>query len=655
MFEDINHSGDGGIYAELIQNRAFQGSSVFPSTLDAWSSIGADTLSLQNLSNPVSSALPTSMNVAVANGTTGQVGFSNTGWWGFDVQVQDYQGSFYVHGTYNGTVTVSLVSYLSNDTFGTVKVPVQSTANDWTQFNYTLTPSTAAPNPNNTFILTFDAGSAADGSLDFNLISLFPPTYKNRANGNRVDLMEALAGLNPSFLRLPGGNNLEGNDPPYLWYWNLTIGPLENRPGRPGTWGYENTDGLGLIEYLYWCQDLDIEPILAVWGGEYLDGTIISNDTIDVYVQYALDELEFLMGDASTTYGAQRIALGYPDPFQINYVEVGNEDNLNNGLESYQDYRFPAFYDAISSAYPNITIIASTIALDPFPGNASGDYHQYTLPDYFVSQFNFFDNYTSQHPILLGEYATVQQNLPGNPGVNFSNPRVPFPFWIGSVGEAVYLLGAERNADKIIGASYAPTLQNLNSYEWAPDLISYSADPSQDVLSTSWHMISFLSSTRLTNTLPTNNATIGPVYYVAGQNTNTGSSILKAAVYNSTGDVAITVSFDGVAAGTNANLTYLYADDATAYNNVSTPNVVQVNSSTVTSDANGVFSFSLPDLSVAILETEQSTYPSGKIPWGPAGWKAWKNGEGTALGQIKYGDGCEAAMAGQGCAKWHGH
>ena len=303
-------------------------------------------------------------------------------------------------------MTVSMVSTLNNESFGSVNVPVSSTGSDWTQYNYTLTPSQAAPNSNNSFVLTFDAASATDGSLDFNLISLFPPTYKNRPNGNRVDLMEALAGLNPSFLRLPGGNNIEGNDPPYLWYWNETIGPLVDRPGRPGTWGYENTDGLGLVEYLFWCQDLGIEPILAVWSGLYLDGTVISNDTLQTYVQYALDELEFLMGDASTTWGAKRISLGYAEPFQINYVEVGNEDNLNGGEDSYQDYRFPDFYNAIKAAYPNITVIASTIELDPFPGNASGDYHQYTRPDYFVSQFNFFDNYTSQHPILIGKSST---------------------------------------------------------------------------------------------------------------------------------------------------------------------------------------------------------------------------------------------------------
>ncbi|KAI9702635.1 MAG: hypothetical protein M1820_006141 [Bogoriella megaspora] len=597
------------------------------------------------------------MNVAVANSSTASVGFNNSGWWGFDVQVQNYIGSFYVHGTYNGTMIALLQSTTSGETFGSVQIQVESTGTDWTQFNYSLTPAKAAPTSNNTFQLTFNSSLATDGSLDFNLISLFPPTYKNRTNGNRVDLMEALAGLNPSFLRLPGGNNLEGNDPPNLWYWNETLGPLKDRPGRPGTWSYQNTDGLGLIEYLYWCEDLGVEPILAVWGGLYLDGTVISEDDIDTYVQYALDELEFLMGDASTTYGAQRIALGYPNPFQINYVEIGNEDNLNGGQSSYSEYRFPAFYNAISKAYPNITIIGSTIDISPYPGNASGDYHQYTRPDYFVGQFNFFDNYTSEHPILIGEYAVVQPNDGQGDGVNWDDGRSPFPFWIGSVGEAVFLLGAERNADKIIGASYAPLFQNLNSYQWTPDMISYTADPSQDVLSTSWHVVSFLAGTRLSTILPTDEATIGPAYWVAGT-TSSGSHVLKAAIYNSTDDVPFTVKFDGVSGGATANLSYLTASDPYAYNNVGQENVVRTTIHQIEADGDGTFSFGLPNLSVAILETttevENSVTNGHNVQWGPAGWKEWKNGAGTKLGTVDLGDGCQGPMAGKSCArgKW---
>lgn len=225
-------------------------------------------------------------------------------------------------GPYNGSFTASLVSDITNLTYGSIDIPAKSTSSNWTEYSYTLVPTTDAPNSNNSLLITFDKSGVSGGSLDFQLISLFPPTYKNRPNGNRIDLMEALAGLNPSFLRAPGGNNIEGNDPPYFWYWNETLGPLKDRPGRPGTWDYENTDGLGLVEYLWWCQDLDVDIVLAVWAGFYLDGPAISNSSIGVYVQYALDELEFLLGGANTTYGALRISLGYEEPFSVKYVEV---------------------------------------------------------------------------------------------------------------------------------------------------------------------------------------------------------------------------------------------------------------------------------------------------------------------------------------------
>lgn len=166
------------------------------------------------------------------------------------------------------------------------------------------------------------------------------------------------------------------------------------------------------------------------------------------------------MGDGNTTWGAKRIQLGYPEAFQINYVEVGNEDNSNNGTSSYSEYRFPMFYDAISAAYPNITIMGSTVDIDPFPANAAGDFHEYTRPDYFVSLFDLFDNSNTtsrQHKTLVGEYAAVQPNDAIQKEVNWTEPLYPFPFWMGTVAEAVFLIGIERNADKIIGAAYAPT------------------------------------------------------------------------------------------------------------------------------------------------------------------------------------------------------
>ena len=205
MFEDINHSGDGGIYAELIQNRAFQGSTEYPSTLTPWVAVGNAVLTLQNTSVPLSSALPVSVNVASsAKGST--IGIQNPGWWGIDIAPQTYKGSFWVLGDYRGKFTVKLQSNSTGKVFASTEISAISQSGKWTEYSYELQPRDAAPDTNNVFILEYQAGG---GALNFNLISLFPPTYKNRPNGNRIELMEALKALNPSFLRMPGGNNLQ--------------------------------------------------------------------------------------------------------------------------------------------------------------------------------------------------------------------------------------------------------------------------------------------------------------------------------------------------------------------------------------------------------------------------------------------------------------
>lgn len=247
------------------------------------------------------------------------------------------------------------------------------------------------------------------------------------------------------------------------------------------------------------------------------------------------------------------------------------------------------------------------------PGASTGDYHQYTRPDYFVGQFDFFDHYPLNRSTLIGEYATIQPNIPGGGSSNFSLPRWKFPHWIGSIGEAVFLIGAERNADKILGASYAPLFQNLNSYEWGPDLISYSAEPSQDVKSTSYHMIQLLSSTRIAQTLPApaSDGDFGPVYWVAG--VNGSSHIFKAAVYNSTsasngnGTVPVSVSFDGVSAGASGKLTLLTAPDPYSYNDIGI-DTIKTTTTTVSASGNGTFMLNMPDYSVAVLEVTGGAY-----------------------------------------------
>ncbi|CAL5867144.1 uncharacterized protein PFLUO_LOCUS1356 [Penicillium psychrofluorescens] len=598
MEEEINHCGEGGLYAELIRNRAFQGSKTYPSSLDAWVPIRGSSLALKNLSDPLSSALPTSVRVS----GIGQSGFTNLGFFGIDVRPQKYSGSFYVKGSYNGKFTAKLQSITSGKILANTTITSKCAGDGWVQHEFVLMPETTASNTNNTFSLTFDASKTSDGYLDFNLISLFPPTWNNRPNGLRRDLMQAMYDLGPKFLRFPGGNNLEGETIPGRWKWNETIGPLTDRPGRATTWGYEETSGMGLVEYMEWCDDLGMEPILAIWSGHALNGDSVSEADLDFYVQDALNELEFLTGPVDTHYGALRAKYGHPEPWTIRYVEVGNEDNLSGGMDSYTGYRFQAFYDALSKRYPDIQVIASTIDMT-LPGNAGGDYHLYDIPDNFITKFNMWDNYTDQHPILLGEIAATEFN--NGYGVNWSDYHFStYPWWIASVGEAVFLLGAERNADKIIGTTYAPWMMNLDNYEWSPTMLAFNANPDQTARSTSWHVYSLFNHNHMTNTLPaTSPDAFGPLYYAAGLDSQTNSRIFKAAVYNSTANVPVSLKFEGVDRGATADLTVLTAPSAYAMNAVGAPNKVDSQTVKVTAGKNGIFNFKLPNLSVAVLRT----------------------------------------------------
>jgi alpha-N-arabinofuranosidase len=199
-----------------------------------------------------------------------------------------------------------------------------------------------------------------------------------------------------------------------------------------------------------------------------LNGDLVPEADLDIYVQDALNEIEFLTGSVDTKYGALRAKVGHPDPWTIRYVEVGNEDNLNSGLSSYKSYRFPAFYKAISEKYPDIQVLASTVDMT-IPGTAGGDYHLYDIPDNFITKFDMFDSYSPEHPILLGEIAATETN--NGVGIDWSNTYFSlYPWWIGSVAEAVFLLGAERNADKVIGTTYVSNLFSVSQDHSNPAL-----------------------------------------------------------------------------------------------------------------------------------------------------------------------------------------
>ncbi|KAJ2975823.1 hypothetical protein NUW58_g8251 [Xylaria curta] len=630
LHEDIDNSGDGGLYAELIRNRAFQSSQGYPSSLSGWHPINGAKLSLNNLDEPLSKALSTSMNVAPAS-PKGQVGFSNDGYWGMDVKVQKYRGSFWVRGDYRGVFTASLQSNITGERFGATQVKSRSRANKWVEHEFVLTPSKSAPSSNNTFAITFEAANLKSASLDFNLISLFPPTFKGRKNGLRIDLVEALEQFHPTLFRLPGGNMLEGRTNTSYWDWKDSIGPLKDRPGFSGVWGYPQTHGLGLLEYLEFAEDLNMELILGVYAGLSLNGDITPKDQLQQFIDDALDEIEFIRGPPDSKWGAVRAQLGHPKPWELKYVEVGNEDWLAGapaGWNSYKDYRFPMFLEAINKAWfqptnPDIQVIASGSTYDghDIPSPGAGDYHLYGEPDAWVRDFSKFDNVKTPH--IIGEMASTFPN--GGTGWGSGVLR-PFPWWGGSIGEAVALISYERNADRVFGALFvcnkmldrfvpfniltslqAPILRNMNRWQWSITMLQFAADPAITTRSTSWYVWELLAAHPITETLPAS-TDFKPLYYVTGKNEKTQGHVFKAAVYNSTdgADVPVSLTFDGVAAGTTAELTVITGPkDPYGVNDPFTGvNIVQTTKTTVKSDQDGIFSFKLPNLSVAVLGTK---------------------------------------------------
>ncbi|KAJ3206431.1 hypothetical protein HDU82_004519 [Entophlyctis luteolus] len=348
MFEDINNSGDGGIHGQLLRNNGFQGSS---QSLLAYAAVGSGVTLSVDSSTPLSSAITHTLQVSVASGTTGFVGFSNEGYLGVPVNADTYSNYFWMKGAYSGTITLELVGNYSGIVYASKNITVSSTSSSFTYVN-TSYASTQSPDGSNVWRLKFDASKVAGKSLWFSLVQLFPSTYHGRPNGLRLDVGNFLAEMKPTFLRFPGGETVDTR-----WKWNETIGPLQNRPGRQGDWGYGNTDALGLMEYLQWCEDMNLAPVLAIWAGYSLGGTSVTGSALTPYVNDALDELEFLLGPVSSTLGALRATYGHPAPYNITMVEIGNEDFIP--CSTYAT-RFTAFYNAISAAYPNLIIIAST-------------------------------------------------------------------------------------------------------------------------------------------------------------------------------------------------------------------------------------------------------------------------------------------------------
>ncbi|HEX3684548.1 MAG TPA: alpha-L-arabinofuranosidase C-terminal domain-containing protein [Bryobacteraceae bacterium] len=457
MTEEINYSYDGGLYAEMVRNRTFQDSHW---DLPAWSLVQSGnsiaSVELDKSTGP-STALPLSLKLTVkAADSTNQAGIKNSGFWGFAVRPETmYRGSFYAKAANasTGPVTVSLLDDNTGAAVATAAVP--SLSADWQRYTVALKTGRVRTSAANHLVLTV----ARPGTVWFDLVSLFPPTYKDRANGNRIDLMEKLAAMKPAFLRFPGGNYLEGDHISERYEWKKTIGPLVDRPTHPSPWHYHSSDGMGLLEFLEWCEDLHMQPVLAVYAGySMMQEHVAPGSDLEPYIQDALDEIEYVTGDTSTKWGAVRTRDGHPEPFLLNFVEIGNEDFFDKS-GSY-DGRYAQFYAAIKKKYPQLQLIATTPVKSIKPDVI--DDHFYRRPEEFFDDTHHYDQTDRNGPkIFVGEWATRE--------------GTPTPDFGAALGDAAWMTGMERNSDIVIMASYAPLFVNVNpgGMQWETDLIGY--------------------------------------------------------------------------------------------------------------------------------------------------------------------------------------
>jgi alpha-L-arabinofuranosidase len=581
MTEDINHSGEGGLYAELIQNRSMMASSTTPT---AWSAVGGSTIALDT-STPLNSALTQSLKLSLNTASSSaRAGVANSGFWGIPVRPnQTYTASLYAKsdGTFTGPLTVDVES-----TSGTVYASgtITGLTTSWKKFTVSLTASAGAPaSATNRFVVSATSGSGSTVWLD--QVSLFPPTYKNRANGLRTDLMQKISGLKPAFLREPGGNYLEGRVPATRFAWKDTIGPVEQRPGHlDDAWGYWSTDGLGLLEYLEWAEDMGAQPMLAVYAGYSLT-QVVPLDQLGPYIQEALDEIEYATGSTSTTWGARRAADGHPNPFNISYVEIGNEDWLDKSHTYDGDNgRFAQFYDAIHAKYPNLKIISTTKVTSRTPDVQ--DDHFYYSPTWMNDHSGYYDNVTrsATTKTFVGEWATQEGK--------------PTPDMNAALGDASWLSGMLRNSDQVTMEAYAPLLANVNSYKWGTNLIGFNALNSY--VSPSYYVQQMLADSHGDQVLPSSFAGTDTVNTVVTKDSSTGK-IYITLVNPSSSSQTVNVNLSG--AGTlpsTGTATTLSSGSGTDTNSISDPDKITPSTASI-SGVSSAFARTVPAYSVTVL------------------------------------------------------
>lgn len=485
FFEDINYAADGGLYAELVQNRDFEYSSKDGSRQGwdsnyAWSVKGGQGTLTIATERPIHENNP---HYAVLDIRQVGAALQNDGYDGITLKKgEKYDFSCFARiagESKGGKVIISLLDQEENEV---AKASVKVSSKEWKQLKAVLTAQ------EDVRAAKLSLQPEGIGTYHFDLVSLFPQsTFKGRKNGLRADLAQTLADLHPRFVRFPGGCVAHGDGIDNIYDWKGSIGPLEARKPLRNLWGYHQTRGLGYFEYFQFCEDIGAEPVPVLAAGVPCQnsGTCshhskdelgckgqqrgIPMDEMPAYIQDVLDLIEYANGDArKTEWGRKRAEAGHPKPFNLKYIGIGNEDLITEVFEE----RFTMIYKAVCEKYPEVTVIGT---VGPFYegtdydegwklatrlGVPMVDEHYYVAPGWFIHNQDYYDCYDRSKPkVYLGEYAA---HLPGRP----SNLET-------ALSEALYLTAVERNADVVAMTSYAPLLAKEWHTQWRPDLIYF--------------------------------------------------------------------------------------------------------------------------------------------------------------------------------------
>lgn len=477
FFEDISYAADGGLYAELVQNRDFEYTPRDKQWRDknwnatyAWSLKGGGAQWTTDTLGPIH---PNNPHYAVLDVQTPGAALVNGGYDGISLKKgESYDISLFARRLEGkgGRIVVRLTGAGGNVVAET-RLPAPGV--QWKKYTGVLTATADVPAG------CLEVMPEGTGKVALDMVSLFPQnTFKGRKNGLRADLAQAIADIRPRFVRFPGGCVAHGDGLHNIYRWVNTVGPLEARKPQPNLWRYHQTAGLGYFEYFQFCEDIGAEPlpVLAAGvpcqnsgdGGGGQQGGIPLCE-MDAYVQEILDLVEYANGDAKNTrWGRVRAQAGHPAPFNLKYIGIGNEDLITDVFEE----RFEMIYKALKEKHPEITVIGTVGPASEGTDYREGwevatrlgvpmvDEHYYQQPGWFIHNQDYYDRYDRNKPkVYLGEYAA---HLPGRPN-NVES----------ALSEALYLTAVERNGDVVSMTSYAPLLAKEGKTNWNPDLIYF--------------------------------------------------------------------------------------------------------------------------------------------------------------------------------------